>query len=37
MKELLLIFGATNNGTHVNMVSEFEINPMLLDFQPLPP
>ena len=37
MKELLLTFGAKNNGTHVIMVSEFEISPTLLDFQPLPP
>ena len=37
MKELLLTFGGTKNGTHVNMVSEFEISPTLLDFQSLPP
>ena len=29
--------GATNNGTYVNMVSEFERIPTLLDFQSLPP
>ena len=37
MKELLLIFGATDNGTYVNIVSEYERSPMLLDFQPLLP